>query len=109
MKLIVSKTFANYINKCAKEMGFKVHAQVINFDRTGYTANVDSVYEAVYYGDYFEKDGEMKFQAIQLTYPDDYYAMPQYLTTKRIHKEWASRNGKNESDLREMIKELCEI
>lgn len=110
MKLIVSKVFANYINQCAKEMGFKVNAEVVELNECGYTMRVGDTCDAVDYDDYmFNEDGDYRFKAIKLTYPDNYYAMPQYLSTKRIHDEWVRRNGKNESDLREMIKELCEI
>lgn len=110
MKIKVSKVFANYINKCAKEMGFKAEASVEKMSENQYRYCVGNVFDAMDYGDgYMDDQGRDVFKAIAISYPYDYYAASKYLTTKQLLNEWRRRNGKTEQDLREMIRELCEI
>lgn len=110
MKIKVSKTFANYINKCAKEMGFKAEAFVETMSDSRYGFCVGSVFDAVDNGDWDVDDkGRNVFKVIDIIYPGDYFAPTKYLTTAQLNKEWRIRNGKTEQDLREMIRELCEI
>ena len=110
MKIKVSKVFANYINKCAKEMGFKAEACVETMSENQYRFCVGNVFDAMDNGDYdMDDEGRDVFKAIAISYPYDYYASTKYLTTEQLNKEWRRRNGKTEQDLREMIRELCEI
>lgn len=110
MKIRVSKVFANYINKCAKEMGFKAEACVETMSENQYRFCVGNVYDAMDCDDYYLTfDGRDVFKAIAISYPYDYYAPTKYLTTAQLNKEWRRRNGKTEQDLREIIRELCEI
>ena len=110
MKIKVSKVFANYINQCAKEMGFKAEAYVETMSESRYGFCVGSVFEAMDYGDCdMDDEGRDVFKAIAISYPYDYYAPTKYLTTAQLNKEWRRRNGKTEQDLCEMIRELCEI
>lgn len=110
MKIKVSKVFANYINKCAEEMGFKADASVETMSENQYRFCVGNVFEAMDNGDYdMDDEGRNVFKVITINYPYDYYAPTKYLTTKRLLNEWRRRNGSSEQDLREMIRELCEI
>lgn len=110
MKIRVSKVFANYINKCAKEMGFKAEACVETMSESQYGYCVGNVFDAMDYGDSDMNDeGQYIFKAIAISYPCDYYASTKYLTTKQLLNEWRRRSGKTEQDLSEMIRELCEI
>lgn len=110
MKIKVSKVFANYINKCAKEMDFKAEAFVETMSESSYNFCVGSVFDAMDNGDcYMDDEGRNVFKAIAINYPYDYYAPIKFLTTAQLNKEWRRRNGKTEQDLREMIRELCEI
>lgn len=110
MKIKVSKVFANYINQCAKEMGFKAEACVEEMGERQYGYCVGNVFDAMDCDDYYlTLDGRDVFKAIAISYPYDYYASTKYLTTAQLNKEWRRRNGKTEQDLREMIRELCEI
>lgn len=110
MKIKVSKVFANYINKCAKEMGFKAKASVEKMGKSQYGYCFGNVFDAMDNGDCdMDDEGRDVFKAIAISYPYDYYAPTKYLTTKQLNKEWRRRSGKTEQDLREMIRELCEI
>lgn len=110
MKIKVSKVFANYINKCAKEMGFKAEACVETMSENQYRFCVGDVFDAMDNGDCdMDDEGRDVFKAIAISYPYDYYASTKYLTTAQLNKEWRRRNGQTEQDLREMIRELCEI
>jgi hypothetical protein len=110
MKIKVSKVFANYINKCAKEMGFKAEAYVETMSENQYRFCVGNVFDAMDNGDCdMDDEGRDVFKVIAISYPCDYYAPTTYLTTEQLNKEWRRRNGKTEQDLREMIRELCEI
>ena len=110
MKIKVSKVFANYINKCAKEMGFKAEACVETMGESQYVYCVGNVFDAMDFGDIDMNDkGQYVFKAIAISYPYDYYAPTKYLTTAQLNKELRRRNCKTEQDLREMIRELCEI
>lgn len=110
MKIRVSKVFANYINKCAKEMGFKVDAHIVTMSQNEYRFCVGNIFDAMDWGDDdMDEVGGLVFKAIELNYPSEYYAATKYLTTAKLTKEWRRRNGKTEQDLHEMIRELCEI
>ena len=110
MQIKVSKVFANYINQCAKEMGFKAEASVEKMGKSQYGVCVGNVFDAMDNGDCdMDDEGRDVFKAIAISYPYDYYAPTKYLTTAQLNKEWRRRNGKTEQDLREMIRELCEI
>lgn len=108
MKVKVSKVFAAFINKTAKEMGFAAHASVVAMSKDAYKVNVSwDLFAAEQYGDYDWTTGEAK--AIRVEYPSGYYAMPQYLTTAELTKEFRSRGVKNEEDLKQMVRSMCEI
>lgn len=108
MKVKVSKTFAAFINKAAKELGFKAEASVVTMSSRSYKLNVSmDLFEAEETGDYDFVEDECK--AIKVVYPDDYYAMPKYLTTASLTKEFRRRGLTTEAELKEMLKDMCEI
>ena len=108
MKIKVSKVFADFINKTAMELNFPVHAQVVNLSENSYRWNVTTnIWDAEEYGDYDWTKGT--FKAIMLTYPEDYYACPGYLTTKELNKEFKRLNVSDMDGLKNMVRGLCEI
>ena len=108
MNIQVSKVFANYINKTAKEMGFKADAYVATLSEGQYHMMVANPEEAIWDGRDFDWNTG-KFKAICIEYPDDYYACPQYLTTLMLVKEFRRRGVSTESELKEMIRDMVEI
>lgn len=108
MKIKVSKVFAEFINKTAKEMNFCVSAKVIELTENMYRFHVDSnIFNAYDYNDVNENTG--KFKVIILTYPANYYAVPNYLTTYQLTKEFRRRNITDVDGLKNMIRNLCEV
>ena len=108
MNIQVSKVFAKFINKTAKEMGFEAHAEVVLLPYEGYSFYTgQSVVDASFSGDY---DWETRdFKTIKVTYPDNYYACPVYLTTKGLVEEFRSRGVETADELKEMLKDMLEI
>lgn len=109
MKVKVSKVFADFINKTAKELGFKAEASVVTMSERGYRLNVglDAALDAEDNGDYDWAEDEYK--VIKVLYPEEYYAMPTYLTTASLTKEFRRRGVTTEAELKEMVKEMVEI
>lgn len=108
MKLKVSKVFANFLNKMAKDDELKIdHAEVRNFSEIGYEMNVGDAYDAECNGDYNWKTDNYK--ALMIVYPDNYFACPMYLTTKRITNEAKRMRVNNQDELKKMLKNLIEI
>ena len=109
MKVKVSKVFANFINKTAKELGFKAEASVVTMSERGYRLNVglDAALDAEDNGDYDWAEDEYK--VIRVVYPDEYYAMPTYLTTASLTKEFRRRGVSTADELKEMVRSMCEI
>ena len=109
MKIKVSKVFAAFINKAAKELGFKCSASVVTMGERAYRLNfgMDSLCHAMDNGDFDWTTGEYK--AIRIDYPYGHYAMARYLTTAQLSHEFAHRGVRNEADLKEMLKDMCEI
>jgi hypothetical protein len=109
MKVKVSKVFAKFINDTAKELGFKCEASVVTMSERGYRLNVglDAMLDAQDNGDY--DWGEDEYKAIRLDYPEEYYAMPQYLTTASLNREFRSCHVQDADGLKRMIRNMCEI
>lgn len=108
MKIQVSKVFAKFINDTAKELGFEVYAKVVELSRNSYMWNVDSdLFRAMDYGDY--NYGRDTAKAIMLTYPENYYAMPQYLTSYSLNKEFKRCGVSDIEGLKAMVKNMCAI
>ncbi len=109
MKVKVSKVFAKFINDTAKELGFKCEAQVVTMSERGYRLNVglDAALDAEDNGDYDWAEDEYK--VIKVLYPEEYYAMPTYLTTASLTKEFRRRGVTNADELKQMVRSMCEI
>ena len=109
MKIKVSKKFADFINKTAKELGFKCEASVVTMGDKGYRLNIglDAMLDAQDNGDYDWCEGEYK--AIRVNYPAEYYAAPKYLTTAELTKEVRRRHVSTTDDLKDMVRYMCEI
>ena len=109
MKVKVSKIFAAYINKSAKALGFKAEASVVEMSERAYRLNVglDAMLDAQDNGDYdWAKD---EYKVIRVTYPDEYYATPKYLTTASLNREFRRRGVTTENELQQMLRYMCEI
>ena len=108
MKIKVSKVFADFINQTAKELNFNVSAKVVELSENSYRWNVDlDIFRAYDYGDVNDRNG--KFKAIQLLYPENYFAAPAYLTTYQLISEFKRLHVSTVAELKDMIKGLCEI
>lgn len=108
MKVKVSKVFADFINKTAKCLGFQAQASVVTMSERAYRVNVSTdIYAAEEHGDYDFVTGQAK--AIRISYPDSYYAMPKYITTQELTREFRRRGVSTESELMQMVRNLCEI
>lgn len=109
MKVKVSKTFAAYINKAAKALGFKAEASVVTMSERGYRLNVglNAMLDAQDNDDY--DWGKDEYKVICVTYPDEYYATPKYLTTASLTREFRRRGVTTENELQQMLRYMCEI
>lgn len=109
MKIKVSKVFADFINQTAKELGFKAEASVQRMSERGYVLNVGMAaqLDADDYGDYDWAEDEYK--VIRVVYPEEYYACPAYLTTKRLNDEYNRRGVTTIDELKQMLKDLLRI
>ena len=109
MKVKVSKVFADFINKTAKELGFKAEASVVKMSEQMYRLHVGlkAMLDAQDTDDY--DWGEDEYKVIRVVYPDEYYACPQYLTTTALTKEFRRRGVTTVDELKEMVKSMCEI
>ena len=106
MNIQVSKVFANFINKTAKEMGFEAHAEVIALRSSAYTFATGTD----------RWDGECDYdwendtyRVIEVSYPYDFYATRKFLTTYELVKEFRKRGVKTVDELKEMLKDMLEI
>ena len=102
MKVKVSKVFAKWM---ASACG--VSAEVVTMNANQYRYLVGDEFDAIDAGDYDYEN--LLFRAIMVTYPDDYYACPMYLSTARLNSEFRRRGIRTEEELKKMIKDLCEI
>lgn len=109
MKVKVSKVFAAFINKTAKELGFNAEASVVTMSERAYRLNVglEAMLDAQDTDDY--DWGEDEYKVIKVAYPDGYYAMPQYLTTASLNKEFRRRGVTTEDELKQMVRSMCEV
>ena len=105
----VSKVFADFINKTAKELGFKAEASVMKMSERAYCLNVglSAMLDAQDTDDYDWREDEYK--VIRVAYPEDYCACPQYLTTTSLNKEFRRRGVTTADELKAMVRSMCEI
>lgn len=86
MKIASTKTMTTLLNKIAKEMGkTDMHFRYITVSPEVYQRYIDmDIYDAEDNGDYNWET--RKLRAIEVEYPDEYYACNKYLTTKDIKR-----------------------
>lgn len=111
MKIRVSKVFANYLNKLAKQGVLNMeHAEVRTFSESCYSLHVGEPMDADYYDDFdYDDDGNLLYKAIVVTYPYEFHALPKYLTTELLTTTYNWRKVGNEEELIEMLKDLINI
>ena len=109
MKVKVSKVFADFINKTAKELGFKAEASVVKMSERAYRLNVglNAMLDAQDTDDY--DWGEDEYKVIRVVYPEDYCACPQYLTTTALNNEYRRRGVTTADELKAMVCSMCKI
>ena len=106
MNIAVTKTFARFINKTAKEMGFKAHAEVIALRSNVYSfATGVDLWDAG--RDYDYETGTCK--VIEVSYPYEYHATRKMLTTYELTREFRQRGVKTVEELQEMLRDMLEI
>ena len=102
----VSKVFASFINKTAKEMGFKAHAEVVKISSGAYSFTTGTdLWDAG--DDYDYSTGTCK--AIMVSYPDEYYACNRYLTTYGLNNEFREYGVKDIVGLKKMLRDMLEV
>lgn len=104
MKIQVTKVFAKFINETAKQMNFKVAAEVVELSERGYLLNVG---DPDFYQDYNPTTG--KFKAILVTYPAEYCAACRYIGTPELVRKFRYNNIRTVDELREMLRDMLEI
>lgn len=89
MKVKVTKTMAAAIKKSMRAMYPAVTVSLETYKPDVYSRNVGSVWENEQ--DYDYSSGQ--FKCIRIVYPDEYYAMPRYLTTRELRYIAGRCNG----------------
>ena len=87
-------------------MGFEAHAEIVEMSDRQYGLCVGDIFDAYDYRDYTPAGN---FKAIMISYPGDYYACPQYLSTKALVNEFRGRGVKTLDELKEMLRDMLEI
>lgn len=86
MKIEVTKKMVNVLNKAAKESGAEMKFIFETMTERAYSIYVNALASG---RDYDYEKGV--FKVIKVLYPDEYYAMPNYLATEDLEKLY--RNG----------------
>ena len=105
MKIAATKVFADYINKAANRMGLNIRAELVYFTENGYTMHVNIW--GPNWVDYDSKIG--KFKAIAVSYPAEYYANINYLTTAGLCAEFRRRGVRDLAGLDNMLYDMIAI
>ena len=106
MNIQVSKVFANFINKTAKDMGFKAHAEVVALPKSSYSfATGTDLWDAG--NDYDYTTGTCR--VIEVSYPYDFYATRKFLTTHALTHEFRNRGVKDVKGLKDMLRDMLEV
>lgn len=106
MYIAVTKVFANFINKTAKALNFKAHAEVITLPSNAYTFHTGTdLWDAG--DDYDFTTGRCK--VIMVEYPGNYYACTRFLSTHELVKEFRRRGVKTTGELQLMLKDMLEV
>ena len=106
MNIAVTKTFANFINKTAKALNFKAHAEVIAIPSSAYEfCTGTSLWDAGNDYDYIART----CRVIEVSYPYDFYATRKLLTTYELTREFRKRGVKDIDGLKDMLRDMLEI
>ena len=101
MKVMISNPMLKVIKQALKEYKYSVTLEKLTYEQ--YRRFVDFDVFA-HMEDY---NGET-FKCFRIAYPCEYYAEPQYITTRDLTKIFRNSNGTMES-FTEAIKNYCEI
>lgn len=102
MIVAVTKKMADAIDKRVRKMGYR--AVVETMTPNEFSIKVGNVFR--HDDDYNVASGMM--QVIKIVYPDNYYAVPRYLTTMELRNVYRNSNGTYEGFMEELA-ELVEI
>lgn len=102
MIVAVTKKMADAINKRVKQMGYTAIMETMTPNE--FSIKVGSAFQ--HDDDYNVSTGMM--QVIMIIYPENYYAVPRYLTTKELRSAYHHSNGTYDGFMDE-IAELVEI
>ena len=106
MNIAVTKTFANFINKTAKALNFKAHAEVIAIPSSSYEfCTGTSLWDA---GDDYDYSTRT-CRVIEVSYPYEFYATRKFLTTYEFTREFRRRDVRTAEELQEMLRDMLEI
>lgn len=106
MNIQVSKVFASFINKTAKEMGFEAHAEVVAIPKSAYSfVTGTDLWDAG--NDYDYTTGTCR--VIEVSYPYDFYATRKFLTTYELTTEFRKRGVKDVTGLKNMLRDMLEV
>lgn len=109
MKVKVSKKFATFMNNTFMKFNLPYHADFVTMSQTKYSWCVDSDLCENSQDMDFDDDGNNIFKVIRVRYPEEYYATPMYLTTKRLNEEFRRNGVKTVEQLELLIKDMVEI
>lgn len=107
MQVKVSKVFANFINKVAKENGKRFTASVEEIQDKFYRYYTGSDPENVDFSS--TSYGRFYYKAICIDFPADYYANEIYFSTSQLTQAFNRYNVETVDDLKRMILDICEI
>lgn len=98
MLVAVTKKMVEEINKRVKPMGYKATVEIM----TPYEFSI-MVGNWLYHNeDFNETTGKM--QVIKITYPDNCYAVPRYLTTMSLRRIYRKSDGTYDDFMNELVK-----
>lgn len=84
MKVKVTKKMAKMLDTAAKDRNMSFDYREMKDNGDGYRFCIGDPWIAEEYGDYDYNRGVFKYIAVM--YPDEYYALPNYLTTYDLNK-----------------------
>lgn len=104
IKIKASNKIAKIMSEALPDYDFKL----IKLDERSYKLKVDyNIFNAMDYGDYDYKNN--CYKAIRVRYPDEYYAMDNYISSKEIIDIYKSNEVKNKDDLKIAFREALMI
>lgn len=106
MYVQVSKTFAAFINKTAKQKGFQARATVVELTERQYQIHVN-LWGPASDRDYNWTTG--KYKVIAVEYPGEYYAPVRYLSTDELISEARAAGVHDIASCQDMIYTLLAI